>query len=58
MVTERTAPIDYIGGQMAHAQRDAMFWQCDTTYALKQYGFQTKIGLKEGIEDFIRKKQQ
>ena len=57
MITKRDAPVEYIGGQMAHAQRDAMFWQCDTAYALKQYGFQTKIDLKEGIEDFIRKKQ-
>jgi nucleoside-diphosphate-sugar epimerase len=58
MVTKRDAPVDYIGGQMAHAQRDAMFWQCDTSYALKQYGFRAEIDLAAGIQDFIRKKQQ
>jgi hypothetical protein len=43
---------------MAHAQRDALFWQCDTTYADKQYGFRAEIDLAEGIRDLIRKKQQ
>jgi nucleoside-diphosphate-sugar epimerase len=58
MITDRTAPVDYIGGQMAHAQRDALFWQCDTSYAEKQYGFRAKYDLVAGITDFIRKKQQ
>jgi nucleoside-diphosphate-sugar epimerase len=58
MITDRTAPVDYIGGQMAHAQRDALFWQCDTSYAEKQYGFRAEIDLAAGIQDFIRKKQQ
>jgi len=55
-VTGRDAPVDYQGGQMQHAQRDADFWCCDTTYALKQYGFETKYTLEQGIADFIKKK--
>ena len=58
MVTERTAPIDYIGGQMAHAQRDALFWQCDTRYAEKQYGFRAEYTLEAGIAEFIRNKHE
>jgi len=58
MVTGRNAPVEYMGGQMAHAQRDALHWQCDTAYAEKQYGFRTRFTLEQGIEDFIRKKQQ
>ena len=58
-VTGRTdAPVDYQGGQMQHAQRDAAFWCCDTNYAFKQYGFQTWFTLEQGIEDFIKRKQQ
>jgi nucleoside-diphosphate-sugar epimerase len=56
-VTGRTdAPVDYRGGQMQHAQRDAAFWCCDTTYALKQYGFQVRYNLEQGIREFIRSK--
>ena len=58
MLLRRNAPVDYMGGQMQHAQRDAMFWQCNTDYAQKHYGFKAEISLTEGIEDFIRKKQQ
>ena len=57
-VTGRTdAPVDYQGGQMQHAQRDAEFWCCDTTYAKTRYGFKAKYTLDQGIEDFIRNKQ-
>jgi len=57
-VTGMDAPVEYVGGQMQHAQRDATFWCCDTTYADKQYGFRAEIDLADGIRDFIRKKQQ
>jgi nucleoside-diphosphate-sugar epimerase len=30
-------------------------WICNTNYALKQYGFETKFTLEQGIEDFIKK---
>jgi len=55
-VTGQTAPVEYSKGQLLRAQRDADFWCCDTTYAFKQYGFQTKFTLDQGIEDFIRNK--
>ena len=56
--TGMTAPVEYLGGQMAHAQRDAMFWQCDTSYAEKQYGFKTEFDLESGIKEFIRIKNE
>jgi len=58
VVTGQTAPVEYLGGQMQHAQRDAMFWQCDTVYAKKQYGFVAEIDLETGIADFIKKKHE
>jgi nucleoside-diphosphate-sugar epimerase len=57
-VTGRTdSPVDYRGGQMQHAQRDAAFWCCDTSYAFKRYGFKTEFALDQGIEKFIKEKQ-
>jgi nucleoside-diphosphate-sugar epimerase len=58
VVTGQTAPVEYLGGQMAHAQRDAMFWQCDTSYAENQYGFKAEYTLEAGITDFIKKKHE
>jgi len=58
-VTGRTdAPVDYQGGQMQHAQRDAAFWCCDTTYAFNQYGFKTQYTLAQGIRGFINNKEK
>ena len=58
-VTGRTdSPVDYQGGQMQHAQRDAAFWCCDTTYAFNQYGFKTQYTLAQGIRGFINNKEK
>ena len=57
-VTGIAAPVEYMGGQMKHAQRDAMFWQCDTQYAEKQYGFRAEYTLEAGIAEFIRNKHE
>ena len=55
-VLGRTAPVEYENRFLrAH---DTRFWSCDPTYAHKAYGFRANYELKEGIEDFIRKKQQ
>jgi nucleoside-diphosphate-sugar epimerase len=55
-VTGRKGAVEYVGGQMQHAQRDAKFWCCDTDYALTQYGFKTECSLDQGVAGFIRNK--
>ena len=54
MVTRHSAPVTYHNRYLrAH---DTTFWQCDTAYAEKQYGFKTEFDLEAGIREFIKKK--
>lgn len=52
-VTGRTAPVEYYNTYLR--PQDTKHWQCDTSYAKMQYGFETEFTLDQGIADFIRK---
>ena len=55
-VLGRTAPVEYENRFLrAH---DTRFWSCDPTYAHKAYGFKAEYELKDGIEDFIKRKHE
>lgn len=54
-ITGRDAPVKL---EKAMAKKfESTVWQCDTSYALRAYQFQTLITLEEGIEKFLKTAQ-
>lgn len=52
-ITGREGPVTYTDKMAKNFESNV--WVCDTSYARKNYGFETQFTLEQGIKDFIKK---